>query len=120
MQSALSVVTDVNVVDRQYVIVGDGSQELVKTKCGTPVVLKPNQKEEMIVSEFDRYPTINSSIGSLTSTKIDGGNIYSLNSTNLEIETDSESLDEFFAAGTFPAQIGREIHWTDEITTDDI
>ncbi|PSQ49926.1 hypothetical protein BRD15_02585 [Halobacteriales archaeon SW_6_65_15] len=120
MQSALSVVTDVNVVDRQYVIVGDGSQELVKTKCGTPVVLKPNQKEEMIVSEFDRYPTINSSIGSLTSTKIDGGNIYSLNSTNLEIETDSEALDEFFAAGTFPAQIGREIHWTDEITTDDI
>jgi hypothetical protein len=120
MQSSLSVVTDVNVVDRQYVIVGDGSQELVKTKCGTPVVLKPNQKEEMIVSEFDRYPTINSSIGSLTSTKIDGGNIYSLNSTNLEIETDSEALDEFFAAGTFPAQIGREIHWTDEITTDDI
>ncbi|USZ66713.1 hypothetical protein NGM10_08135 [Halorussus salilacus] len=120
MQSALSVVTDVKSVDQRYVIVGDGSLELVRSKCGTPAILKPEKTEDGILLEFDPYPTINSPTGGFTTTKINGQQIPSLNYAVFQKAVNREALDEFFAESTHPVELDGEIVWSDDISAMDI
>lgn len=120
MQSALSVVTDVNTPNRQYVIVGDGSQEFTKSKCGTPLIIKPERNGDTISTEFRRFPSVASSMGSLTRMNIGSRTIYSISSTVLRKDIDAESLDEVFDASTYPVQRDDEIYWSDDIDVSDI
>ncbi|WP_135827410.1 hypothetical protein [Halorussus halobius] len=120
MQSALSVVTDVNAPDRQYLIVGDGSQELVDSKCGSPTVIEPERKSGEISAGIRPYPTIKTPLGTLSTTKIGGEEIYSLSSTPIETMVDSESLEEFFGYETSPVRHNASIRWTDNMDVDEI
>jgi hypothetical protein len=120
MQSALSVVTEVNTLDRRYVIVGDGSTEFAKTKCGTPVVVKPEKRNGEILVEIDPYPTPVSALGSLSRTTLGDREIYSLNSTALRESTDNESLNEFFNTSTNVVKLDDRIRWSDNMSADDI
>ncbi|WP_276299477.1 hypothetical protein [Halorussus lipolyticus] len=120
MQNALSVVTDVHFPDRQYVVIGDGGQELVKPKCGMPTIIKTERNDEKITTTIEMSPTVKSSLGMLTSTRIDGDVIELLGSAVFQINLDEESLDEFFKLETFPVKFGGDIYWADEISIDDI
>ncbi|UPW01858.1 hypothetical protein M0R88_07125 [Halorussus gelatinilyticus] len=120
MQSALSVVTEVNTLDRQYVIVGDGSQELVEAKCGAPLLIKPHREGETIETTFRKFPTINSPLGGLATKKLDGESINYINSTIIQENVNDDSLDEYLKTSTLPVKIQDEIFWSDEITADDI
>lgn len=120
MQSALSIVTDVNTSSHQYLIVGDGSLELVKPKCGAPILINPDRNQDNISTEIQPYPTVNFSMGSLSTTQLGGSTIYSLNSTTLQENIDCEYLDEFFDVDTNPVKFGDNIRWSNKITTDDI
>jgi hypothetical protein len=120
MQSALSVITDANTLNRQYMVVGDGSQELVDSECGAPTVLKPQETEEGFLLELDPCPTVNSPIGGLRTTKIDDKNIHSINSTVVKRELDGESLNKYFDYGTSPVRFNGTISWTTDISTHDL
>ncbi|WP_128476812.1 hypothetical protein [Halorussus pelagicus] len=120
MQSALSVVTNVNTLERQYVIIGDGSVELVKPKCGSPSVIKPNRNGEKISVEMGPYPNLNYPVGSLATLKMGNHKYCFLNSTVFQTKIDDESLREFFNESSDPVWIDGKIRWTDEIKLDDI
>jgi hypothetical protein len=120
MQGALSAVTEVNTLDRQYVIVGDGSQELVKPKCGAPVLIEPERHDETIVTTFRKFPTTDFPLGTMQTKKLAGKTIYSISSSVLQEELRDDSLEEYLEAATHPIKINNELQWTDDITTDDI
>jgi hypothetical protein len=118
MQSALSVVTEVNALNRHYVIVGDGSQELVEAKCGAPVLIKPDRNEGTIKTTFQKFPTINFPLGTLASKKLADDTIHSIGSTVIQESLSDDVLEEFFEAEINPVKLENEIFWTDEITTE--
>jgi hypothetical protein len=120
MKGALSAVTEVNTLDRQYVIVGDGSQELVKPKCGAPVLIEPERHDETIVTTFRKFPTTDFPLGTMQTKKLAGKTIYSISSSVLQEELRDDSLEEYLEAATHPIKINNELQWTDDITTDDI
>ena len=120
MQSALSVVTEVNTLNRQYVIIGDGSSEFVKPKCGSPSVLKPKRNGETISVKIGPYPNLNHSMGTLTTFKIGSGSYCFLNSTAFQTNVDDASLKEFFNQSMDPVWLDGDIQWTDEVSLDDI
>jgi len=120
MQSALSVVTEVSAPDRQYVVVGDGSQELVDSRCGSPVLIEPERDEETIATTLQKFPTINSPLGGMASTKLDSNILHSISSTVIQKDVTADSLSNFFEAATYPVKVENQIFWTDEISIDSI
>jgi len=120
MQSALSIATDANMPSGQYLTVGDAGIELCELKCGTPVVLRAEKKEDTISMELERYPTTTSTIGTFTTTKISGDEICSLNSSVLQANVDCESVQDFFDESTHAVQLEDRLAWTDDIAVEDL
>jgi len=120
MQSALSIATDANMPSEQYLTVGDAGIELCELKCGTPVVLRAEKKEDTISMELERYPTTTSTIGTFTTTKISGDEICSLNSSVLQANVDCESVQDFFDESTHAVQLEDRLAWTDDIAVEDL
>ena len=120
MQSALSVVTDVNAPNRQYMIIGDGSQELVDSKCGSPLIITCEEAKDGFLLELNPYPTAKSNIGPLRTINIGDIKTKVLNSTTVRQYVRREPLTEFLNADINPVKIKNEIFWPDEITIDDL
>ena len=120
MQSALSVVTDVSTPDRQYVIVGDGSQELVEAKCGAPSILTVEEEREGVSVQMIPHITVSCALGGLRTIKINGENINCISSTTVNEEVSRDSLSDFFDAGTVPVQLSGDVRWSDELSVDEI
>ncbi|WP_276299476.1 hypothetical protein [Halorussus lipolyticus] len=119
MQSALSVVTDVNAPNRKYVVVGDGSQELIESQCGAPAIISPEKIGDEISLKIQPYPTINATIGALQTTQINDLRIHSINSTILEEQLSRESLNEYFENVKHPVQSGAGVLWPEEVSVDE-
>jgi len=120
MQSALSVVTDVNPLDRQYVVIGDGSTEFVKPRCSAPTVLTPERTQNDFQLKFQPYPTTELALGGLRTNKIGDDAIYTVNSSVLNRDISREHLNEYLDSEVNPIMVGGDLRWTDEISIDDL
>jgi hypothetical protein len=120
MQSALSVVTEVNTLDRQYVVIGDGSAEFVKPRCSAPTILTSEQPQDDFQLELYPYPTTELPLGTLRTNKIGDDEIYTLGSSVLSQVVTRDHLDEYFDAEVNPIIVDAEIRWTDKISIDDL
>ncbi|WP_115864447.1 hypothetical protein [Halorussus litoreus] len=105
---------------RQYTVLGDGGVELVKTKCGIPLVIHIERNGSGYSTEFHAHATTNYSMGSLMSNKFGNSPVRTLGSSVLQKQFDSDGLRECLNSGKNPVKVDGELFWSDEISIDTI
>ncbi|WP_435358637.1 hypothetical protein [Haloarchaeobius sp. DFWS5] len=120
LRAAVELVHDHTEIGKQYLIVGDGSLDVVQTEDGVPVVfdvsLSDNDRYELIINPF---PTKNYQIGSELTPQFSSGNErFLLPGPTCPFEVDKETLLNFLGWTIYPFRMDGELHWNNSLGVD--
>ncbi|WP_255150063.1 hypothetical protein [Halorarius halobius] len=129
LDGAIKLVQEDALVGRHYVVVGDGSAEIVKAEGGAPswLVVDPLDDGEFEVALY-KYPTSQFNLGTIHSPHLDGSDSQYLASGLIEtFRLDASELAEFFALGPIPVQQAStrdgttiSLQWSDDIAIEEL
>ncbi|WP_255197785.1 hypothetical protein [Halorarius litoreus] len=124
LDGALKLVKDDALAGRHYLVVGDGSTEIVNADGGTPnsLVISAYDDDRYKV-EFNTFPTQSFNLGTIDNPFLQESDTHYLSSGKLdEFLLPTEELQEFCAHYSLPLQFASEldettisIRWSDEI-----
>lgn len=124
LDGALKLVKDDALAGRNYLVVGDGSAEIVSPDTGVPTsaIIEPVGAESFDV-RFYTFPTRSYHLGSIHNPIIsDDGTRYLVGGETETFTVSTEDLSEFFDVSTLPVQVESErnqttitLRWSDEL-----
>lgn len=125
LATALSLVRDENLAGRRYIVVGDGSAELVQSESGTQIVAVIEDADEFDFSvNIDMYPSRSYPMGAIFTPYIGESNHQYLNSGFIEHDQVNRSqLKKFFEREAIPVKMKHKdnrLVWSDDIDLDSL
>jgi hypothetical protein len=124
LDGALNLVKDDALAGRNYLVVGDGSAEIVTPDTGVPTsaIIEPVDIETFEI-RFYTFPTRSYHLGSIHNPLIaDDGTRYLVGGETETFTVSVETLAEFFEVSTLPVQVESERHkttvslrWSDDL-----
>ena len=116
LQSGLNVAREESTFGNQYISIGDGNLQLVKSENGTSFLatLTPNDGE--VTLDLKTFPTASVGMGSMVMPHVKGNKQHYINAGHIDrfVVTTAE-LREFFELGITPVLVDGELHWSDEL-----
>ncbi len=117
LRAAAELIHQHHSIGEQYLIVGDGSVDIVQTDSGVPIVNQVNQiddeRYELTISSF---PTKKFQLGSRATPSLEGVNEYFLLPGPMKaFEVSREELVEYLTWTMYPFEINGRIKWNDTL-----
>jgi hypothetical protein len=119
LRSAIDIVSKTSTIGQQYLVVGDGSVDMVQSTGGSPVVcdISGAGRFERDVS-FDIYPTNYNGLGTQASPTMDRiKESYIIPAHTATYGVPYDELREYVAWMTYPMKVNGEWRWNDEFGT---
>ncbi|PSQ18732.1 hypothetical protein BRD04_10910 [Halobacteriales archaeon QS_9_67_17] len=130
LDAAVEVVKDDALVGRHYIVVGDGSVEIVKPKSGalTLNIIRAHEWDESFDLTMRTYVTESHHLGTLCVPHVGENQVQYLASGIINTsEVSPEQLDDYLGLSTEPVQLAGEIdqttislRWSDSLTSEKI
>lgn len=121
LRAALEVAKDEDIVGGQYIVVGDGGMAVTQAEGSATMLCKVNKSKNKYKVSLRAYSTSMEGIGSIVFPAISGNTEHYINSGDIqEYECSVEELREFFRSVLIPVRIGSELHWSDQVSIEDI
>ena len=121
LQAALTIASKESAAGGQYLVIGDGNVEVAQAETVTPYILyvEPDGGEYTI--RFRAYPTRLCGLGTLATPALEGvGRHFLAGNVSREFRVDKERLLSFMEVGRTPVYIDGDLHWSNELTGDEL
>lgn len=116
LQSGLSVARHVSPYGNQYITIGDGNLQLVKSENGTSFFATVTPGDGTATLAIRTYPTATAGMGSIVLPHVSENTEHYINAGPLdEFTVTADELRDFFDLGVTPVLVDDELHWSDEL-----
>lgn len=116
LQNGLNVARNESTFGNQYISIGDGNLQLVKSEKGTSFLASLTPDEDSITMDLTTFPTASAGMGSMVMPHIKGNTEHYINAGHIDtfcLTTDE--LREFLDLGTLPTLVDGTLIWSDEL-----
>lgn len=121
LRAALNVAKTQSLIGNQYIVLGDGNVDIAQPASGTALLLKPEHSDDTIRLTIETYPTSDFNIGTIFVPYLDGHETFHLCSGPIgPFDVSLDDVSEYFQKENFPVMKGHDLHWTSELTADDL
>jgi hypothetical protein len=116
LRSAIDIVSNTSTIGQQYLVVGDGSVDLVQSTGGSPLVCEVTGKGRFERDvQVELYPTRYYRLGSQTSPTLDSiDETYVVPAQTARYTVPYDELREYVAWMTYPVRVNGEWRWNKE------
>lgn len=116
LRSALSVAKKKSLTGYQYIVVGDGSLQLVQTEMGSAMTVSVESFEGTTCEvSFKTLPTPGYGVGAIMSPNIDTDGLRFLHPGSTKLfEMDVSDLEQLLSQENLPVEMDGQVYWSDE------
>ncbi|WP_254534566.1 hypothetical protein [Halomarina litorea] len=121
VQAALNIASKESVVGGQYLVVGDGNVEVAQAETITPFILYVEPDGERYTVRFRAYPTRLCGLGTTATPALRGvGRNFLAGNVSREFAVEKEDLSALLRLGPTPVYVDGDLHWSEELSLDDL
>lgn len=122
LQSALAIARHTSRIGDQYITIGDGNLQLVKSQTGTSFLGHLTTHGDGVGTlSLVTYPSSVLGMGSMVTPHIRGNTTKYLNSGWIDdFEVQAAELEAFFELGVVPVLVDGQLYWSDEVTASEL
>lgn len=123
---ALDLISETSLTGQRYLIVGDPNLTITEAVGNTPIAVdiapcSPARKDTTYRVSLHAYPSDNSPLGAAYVPHIGTNTTYYINSGHIaDFTVSQEELDAYLQRGRFPVQIDGDLHWSTQLSLEDV
>ena len=121
LAATVEIIKDYEQIGHHYIVVGDSSTSMVKTKSGTPYRVDIDElAEDRYELMLYGYPRLDSSLGAMLRPHIDGYSRHHLNSGRMcSVEVSEKELSKFLLKQEVPIVKDSQLTWSSALNTEE-
>lgn len=121
LQSGLNVAREESAFGNQYISIGDGNLQLVKSENGTSFFASLTPGDGEVTLDLKTFPTAAAGMGSTVTPHVKGNTDAYINVGYIDtFRLSPDELRDFFDLGITPVLVDGELHWSDELDVESV